>query len=155
VRISVALVELSVIYHMRRPLCKECGERVCEILNKFKKTFREKCWRCRSFNKNPERYREVQKQGLRNTKVEVINHYGGRCNCCGENNPIFLTIDHINGGGTTHRKQLKRSGSTFSRWLKNQGYPPGYQVLCFNCNCGRQINGGICPHQTLRGRKRN
>jgi hypothetical protein len=22
----------------------------------------------------------------------------------------------------------------------------GFQVLCWNCNCGRAFNNGICPH---------
>jgi hypothetical protein len=22
-------------------------------------------------------------------------------------------------------------------------------VLCFNCNCGRYHNGGICPHKQI------
>lgn len=22
-----------------------------------------------------------------------------------------------------------------------------YQLLCFNCNCGRHRNGGVCPHK--------
>jgi hypothetical protein len=28
-----------------------------------------------------------------------------------------------------------------------ENYPPEYQVLCFNCNCGRALNGGRCPHE--------
>ena len=26
--------------------------------------------------------------------------------------------------------------------------PDTIQILCFNCNCGRARNGGICPHET-------
>jgi len=25
--------------------------------------------------------------------------------------------------------------------------PAGFQVLCFNCNIGKQLNDGTCPHQ--------
>lgn len=33
------------------------------------------------------------------------------------------------------------------RWLKKQGFPKGdFRVMCFNCNLGRQRNGGECPH---------
>jgi hypothetical protein len=31
------------------------------------------------------------------------------------------------------------------RWLKNSGYPPGFQVLCFNCNFAKHRKGQ-CPH---------
>jgi hypothetical protein len=30
------------------------------------------------------------------------------------------------------------------------GYPPDFEILCFNCNCGKAVNGGICPHEALR-----
>jgi hypothetical protein len=26
------------------------------------------------------------------------------------------------------------------------GFPAGFQVLCFNCNQGRRLNHGVCPH---------
>ena len=44
-----------------------------------------------------------------------------------------LQLDHIEGGGNKDR-QAKGTGSTFYAWLKRNGYPPGYQVLCANCN---------------------
>jgi hypothetical protein len=22
-----------------------------------------------------------------------------------------------------------------------------FQLMCWNCNCGRRLNDGICPHQ--------
>lgn len=89
-------------------------------------------------------------------KHEVIMAYGGyRCNCCGESTPQFLTIDHVNNDGADHRRLLAgdcggngkgASGKTW-KWLKEKGYPDGFQVLCMNCNFGKQINGGVCPHK--------
>jgi len=76
-------------------------------------------------------------------KVEVLTAYGGRCECCREDRIGFLTIDHVMGGGKKHRIDLH--GKLY-RWLKRQKYPDGYRVLCFNCNCGRAVNGGVCPH---------
>lgn len=32
------------------------------------------------------------------------------------------------------------------RWAILNGFPDELQLLCFNCNCGRQRNGGVCPH---------
>ena len=80
-------------------------------------------------------------------KSEVLKAYGGVCQCCAESNPNFLTIDHVEGGGTKHRDSI--SGKIY-RWLKARKFPPGFQVLCFNCNCGRAVNGGICPHALVR-----
>ena len=77
-------------------------------------------------------------------KDTVFNHYGWRCNCCHENEPKFLTIDHTNGGGAEHRKTIKTS--TIYQWLIRNGFPDEFQTLCYNCNCGKARNNGICPH---------
>ncbi len=83
-------------------------------------------------------------------KVAAFNGYGGcRCICCGETELVFLTLDHIDGNGATHRRTLgmgREGGAKFYRLLRLQGYPPGYQVLCFNCNCARGQHGE-CPHK--------
>lgn len=60
----------------------------------------------------------------------------------------FLTIDHIDGNGAEHRRTLKRGGITFYRWLINNGFPSGFQTLCYNCNCAKG-QYGTCPHQLL------
>lgn len=81
-------------------------------------------------------------------KLEAFRHYGGaRCACCGEERAEFLAIDHIHGGGNRHRKRCK-IGKMYP-WLKRNGYPPGFQVLCFNCNQAKS-SGGECPHQKER-----
>lgn len=79
-------------------------------------------------------------------KAEVYSHYGDRCACCGEANPMFLTLDHVNGGGYQHRKTVG-GGLGMLLDIRKRGFPPEFQVLCFNCNQGRQLNGGICPHK--------
>jgi len=77
----------------------------------------------------------------------IVAHYGGKCACCGETNHKFLTVDHINGGGHKHRKQISNK---IYRWLVLNNFPDGYQILCFNCNCGKNRNHGVCPHQESR-----
>jgi hypothetical protein len=77
--------------------------------------------------------------------AEVIGHYGGKCACCDISNPVHLTIDHINGGGNAHAREIGR-GVALYRWLRREKFPAGFQVLCANCNHGRARNGGICPH---------
>jgi hypothetical protein len=82
-------------------------------------------------------------------KVEVLVAYGGAfCACCGDTRLNLLTLDHINNDGTEHRKQtVPRGGHIFYRFLKKNGFPPGLQVLCFNCNLARW-HWGSCPHET-------
>jgi hypothetical protein len=78
----------------------------------------------------------------------VLSHYGNRCTCCGETTYEFLAIDHINNNGAKHRKEIGLGGSRIYRWLKDNNYPDGFQVLCHNCN---QAKGhyGECPHQRM------
>lgn len=85
-------------------------------------------------------------------KLEVFRHYSKgdpKCACCGETNVLFLTMDHVDGDGSYHRKTLKlASGSSTYYWLRRNGYPDGFQVLCWNCQHGKFVYG-VCPHQTL------
>lgn len=82
-------------------------------------------------------------------KAEAINHYGGRCACCGETELDFLTLDHINDDGALQRKQLRDAGKTYHAIgsVKMLGYPKIFQVLCANCNLSKRINKGKCIHQ--------
>lgn len=90
--------------------------------------------------------RDLVKEYHIRTRLETLDAYGGQhCVCCGETELVFLALDHINGGGTAHRKALGRSSHAMYLSLKRQGYPEGYQVLCHNCNWGKHVNGE-CPH---------
>ena len=68
-----------------------------------------------------------------------------KCACCGEKEQRFLSLDHINGGGTKERKEGKGGGHFAYRRLKKLGYPAGYQILCYNCNFAKGV-WGVCPH---------
>lgn len=82
-------------------------------------------------------------------RAEVIKAYGGRCECCGEDEPRFLQIDHANDDGAAHREVLGGSSKSLYRWLKRHSFPrEGFRLLCANCNLGRYLNGGTCPHKT-------
>jgi 5-methylcytosine-specific restriction endonuclease McrA len=88
-----------------------------------------------------------QREYNKRIKLEVITQYGGECRGCGEKHPDLLCIDHIYGGGVQHRKELKRkSGRSFYAWLKHEGFPSGFQLLCFNCNNAKGVIGHI-PHK--------
>ena len=95
-------------------------------------------------------YRDHEEKFLgyrRSRRTLVLQHYGGKCTCCGEGHYEFLAMDHINGGGNKHRKQVG-SSVTFYRWLIKQNFPVEYQVLCHNCNMAKGFYGE-CPHLSL------
>jgi hypothetical protein len=95
-----------------------------------------------------------QQENYDRVRVEVLKHYGGdppKCACCGEDNLVFLSIDHIKGNGSAHRRKIdpkkKMGGNGFVYWLKKNKFPKGYQILCYNCNFAKRQNAK-CPHQT-------
>lgn len=84
---------------------------------------------------------------IRTQRAKVFAGYGGKCVCCGEATQQFLTVDHINGGGSQHRRKAKLNGSRFYAWIIKNNFPADLRLLCYNCNCGRHMNGGVCPHE--------
>lgn len=84
----------------------------------------------------------IKTRELRN---RIIAEYGGCCICCGEDQEKFLQIDHINNDGNKHRREV--GSKNMYVWLKQHGYPKdNFQLLCANCNYGKKLNGGTCPH---------
>lgn len=78
-------------------------------------------------------------------KREVVEAYGGECACCGEYRLFFLTIDHVHGDGAQKRRTVDTKSTTTMHYrLRREGYPPEYQVLCYNCNCAKGIHS-VCP----------
>jgi len=102
------------------------------------------------YSRNKKRILEQHKLRRRELKKEILIHYGGsppECACCGEFRIEFLCIDHVNGRGEQHRREIGlRSGVNFYYWLRDAGFPPGYRVLCHNCNMALGAYG-YCPHQ--------
>lgn len=97
--------------------------------------------------------RAANKRSRRKVREDVLAGYGGQCQCCGEDRYEFLSIDHINGGGIRHIRSLGlKTQQQFYYWLRRNGYPEGFRVLCHNCN---QSYGhyGYCPHQVEKNRE--
>jgi hypothetical protein len=132
--------------------CSKCNKNNTKKISEWKKSHpkRVKEIRKKSYIKNQAKILLHAHNYLRKFWLSVITHYGGnppKCACCGETILKFLTIDHMYKNGRKERKELKRWGLPFYQWLVQNNFPEGYQVLCFNCNCGRAINKGICPHK--------
>jgi hypothetical protein len=96
----------------------------------------------RNFPECKKRRKEQQEM----LKVEVLAHYGvnNTPNCvwpgCTVDDVDMLSLDHINGGGTQHRKSGGCNGGViFYRKLRRAGYPDGYQTMCFNHQWKKQL----------------
>lgn len=95
--------------------------------------------------------RQIDRQ--RELKDIVFKAYGGyRCNCCGESTPEFLMLDHVNNDGAKHRREVFKgrrngTGRAMYLWIIRNQFPDIFQVLCANCNWGKKMNDGICPHK--------
>jgi len=81
----------------------------------------------------------------------VFSHYGNVCSCCGESEILFLSIDHTNNDGhlDTNSNNKKVNGRHLYPKIAKLGFPNRYQLLCMNCNFGKRMNNGVCPHKTI------
>jgi hypothetical protein len=115
-------------------------------------------WYAKNKEKEKVKYmqrREEKKLIDKKTKLECFRAYGEfnpKCACCGESQYKFLSIDHVNNDGHLDKKtdrKRRRGGIGLYRYLRKRGFPDKdrYQVLCMNCNHGKMLNNGICPHK--------
>lgn len=106
--------------------------------------------------KRPGYYREMKRKNQAKRRIVArrlvlghYSHYAYRCTCCGESQFDFLELDHINGSGGRENIQLfgrRASSGALYFWLLKNGFPPGYQILCSNCNNSKGRHGS-CVHQ--------
>ena len=93
------------------------------------------------YAQNKEKYLARNKRWYEKLRLDTLRHYSPNLTCqkCGFDDSRALTIDHIDGGGDAHRRDLAKSVSRMPgcwylyRWLRDNGYPPGYRALCMNC----------------------
>jgi hypothetical protein len=115
-------------------VCKLCNEEkdASSFPKEKGKIRRYVCWQCRG-------RRERAQQKLR-----LLEAFGFKCQCCGESNPYFLTLDHKVPGQGERSTRLK-AHQLYAR-AAAEGWPKDkYQVLCMNCNFAKG-HFGECPH---------
>jgi len=117
-------------------LCGRCGDNVLEHGYK-------RCQAC--IDEGRERHAA--------RKRKVMEAYGGPiCVGCGEDEIRILQIDHVNNNGHQHALKIgngdyARGRSKMYKWLEDNGFPQGFQVLCPNCNM-RKARGIPLPNET-------
>jgi len=140
-------------------LCRECNaekQKAYRLANpeKFKTYNKRKYQKVLSTPGKAESERKRGREYWHRLRKEALDAYGAICTCCGETEELFLTFDHVNNDGADHRRSLGygeengRGGSSRTlKWMKDNNWPDNMQVLCMNCNLGKQRNKGVCPHQ--------
>src|SRR6267142_1842586 len=90
------------------------------------------------YKTNKDRVLEYMRNKRIAAKREAMEAYGGcKCRRCGIKDIDVLCIDHIKDNGKAHR--ITMNASKLYGWLKKHGFPPGFQVLCANCNLKKEI----------------
>ena len=119
------------------------------VSRRFPKGINNICKICTRADHRTIAYRAIDAARRLKNRMLCLIHYGGNppsCACCNEKTFQFLAIDHINGGGHTHRKL---TGKKVERWLRKNNFPKGFRVLCHNCNSSLGYYG-FCPHNKLK-----
>jgi len=112
-------------------------ERVNEA--KYRESHQEKIkqWQQKYYDKNRDKYLKKHKEKIRQLKIIVLSHYSNnamKCAYCDENRIECLQLDHINNDGADHRRKNGGSGWNVYRWIKQNNFPKGFQVLCASDN---------------------
>jgi len=115
--------------------CKDC---VKESRRTPEEHERKRIWR----ESNREHSREYSRKRDKRIRELFLKMYGGKCECCGEIEPIFLALDHIGGQKGVKKKE---ENTTAIANATNKYQPDKYRILCHNCNFA--VIRGVCPHQ--------
>jgi hypothetical protein len=97
--------------------------------------------------------KEYQRKSNKKMMREFFEMYGNKCACCGETDYIFLTMDHVQNDGNKRRHGYGANNLTEYRIAIKEYRPDVYQILCYNCNHAKHLNGGACPHTYIKDRK--
>lgn len=136
-----------------KTVCQKCSKRLTETSKVRREDFKKRglCWQCgaqpRPGRTLCQKCRDRVNAYHERLRLVALVAYSGsppKCACCGNDDLRVLDIDHVRGDGAVHRRSMNVSkatgkpyrsgGYTIHLWLKNNGYPSGFQVLCSNCH---------------------
>ena len=119
-----------------RKVCIVCGEE--KDIKKFDfgycKNRRNICEMCRNKRKRIALW------------LSFLKAFDWKCQCCGEDDIRFLTLDHVQNDGFA----CSQDNITELRRAKELKYDRNiFNCTCWNCNCARAKNKGVCPHKDI------
>jgi hypothetical protein len=146
------MLSCGTVPSMETKICVRCHEE--KPLSQFKLT-----WKGHGENNAPG-YAERNPAGVRRNqcitclsrwytsgrKLAFLKAFDFKCSCCGERNPYFLTLDHVNNDGGDHRRSL--STVRILSLARREKYDrTKWDCLCMNCNFAKG-HYGECPHKS-------
>lgn len=124
--------------------CRACGlEKL--LIEFYPPSSRKVCRRCKN-----SRTVDTSRAYRGTLKEQVLRYYSPQlicaCSACPYPSPgiKFLSLDHIEGRGD-HDREIRRK---LYQWVKNNNFPDGFQVLCYNCNLAKR-GDNTCPHNAI------
>ncbi len=80
-------------------------------------------WERRYYTEHREQYRANGRAWNDRLRREVLDAYGHQCACCSETTAEFLAVDHIDGRGGEHRRELNHLRPRVLPLAKAPGIP--------------------------------
>ena len=117
---------------IEKPNDRLCGYNREYYLKNREKILKRKREQMREYRKRePEHNRKLGRERKKRLRAKLLEMYGNKCALCGFDNPIALTLDHVNGDGASERR--KRGEHGVYRDAINNYQLDKYRTLCMNC----------------------
>jgi hypothetical protein len=117
-------------------LCQPCAVRKynSKIVKKTKE--QKKKYYADWYQRNKDKTAKYLSEYREKIRLEMIEAYGGKCQKCGESDPIVLVLDHINDNAAQEKARNKHNGGyKMYFFLRRNGWPKDeHQLMCHNCN---------------------
>jgi hypothetical protein len=90
------------------------------------------------------RMRDARKRN----KILIYNHFGGKCEHCGETDIRVMTLDHVDNDGAIDKKSDSGKKQITTAWYvklvrlinSNKSFPRKLQMLCYNCHFKKDLS---------------
>jgi hypothetical protein len=106
----------------------------------------------RRWEKRRDKQSAYKKRVRAELRLRVFGHYGMQCACCGSTKQ--LSIDHVNGDGAAHRREIfgsnRMPSESMYRWIIANGFPADLQTLCKPCNHSKRTFKSCRLDHTLK-----